>query len=280
MKRILVLAILVILFILSNTPAKVLLAQNTGSTYSKGIEYASEGKIQQAVDWFKDNLKNNKSDFTSISSLAVIKDLNDSKITDECIKYFFTGLNFLQNGKIDEGLKELERAIESNPDYPRPYNVVGMIYASQGDKTNSISYFQKAIEIDPQYSEACFNLAALYQSLSQPEDALKYYGKVISLEPNSIDAIINMAVIYASLGKYSEAIRYYQEAIVLDRNNPEVYYNLALVYFMSDQLKKFRENLLKAQELYQQNKDVQGLEKVSEYMNKIKAIESKFRQAK
>jgi tetratricopeptide (TPR) repeat protein len=280
MKKISVLAIPIALFILLNTAARNSLAQSADYAYGKGIEYAAEGKFQEAADWFKANLKNNKSDSTSISSLAVIKDLNEGKITDAYAKSFFTGLNFTQNGKIDEGLKELQKVIESNPGYPRAYNVVGMLYAAQGDNLKSISYFKKAIEIKPEYSQACFNLAVLYQSLAQAEDALIYYKKAISLEPNSSDAIINMAALYAALGKYPEAIKYYQNAIELDRNNPELYYNLALTYFMSDQLIKFRDNLLKARELYQQKKDVQGLEKVKSYMDKIKVIESKFRQAK
>jgi tetratricopeptide (TPR) repeat protein len=89
-----------------------------------------------------------------------------------------------------------------------------------------------------------------------------------------------MAAIYASIGKYPEAIKHYQHAIELDPDNPDLYYNLALAYFMSEQLLKFKVNLLKAQELYQRNKDAQGLEKVKEYINKIRVIENKFRQTK
>jgi len=279
MKRILVLVISAILFISSNTTVKYSFAQEANSAYRKGIEYAAEGKFQEAADWFKDNLKNNKSDSTSVSSLVVIKDLNNGKITNAYARSFFTGLNLLQNDKMDEGIKELEKAIESNPGYPRPYNVIGMVYAAQGDKTKAISYFKKAIEINPQYSQAYFNLAALYQSSAQPLDALKYYEKAISLEPDSFEAIINIAAIYAALGKYPEAIKYYQQAIKRERNNPEMYYNLALVYFMSDQLAKFRDNLLRAQELYQRQGNAPGLAKVAGYINKIKEIENKFRQA-
>jgi tetratricopeptide (TPR) repeat protein len=280
MKKILVLAIPIALFVSLNTMARDSLAQGDGYAYRKGIEYAAEGKFQEAADWFKANLKDHKSDSTSSSSLAVIKDLNDGKITGTYAKSFFTGLNFMQNGKIDEGLKELERAIASYPGYPKTYNVLGMVYAAQGDKSKSINYFKRAIAINPRYSQAYFNLGVLYQSLAQAEDALIYYKKAVSLEPNLSDAVINMAAIYASVGKYPEAIKYYQNAIELDRNNPELYYNLALTYFMSDQLVKFRNNLLKARELYQQKQDAVGLKKVEEYMNKIKVIESKFRQAK
>jgi tetratricopeptide (TPR) repeat protein len=255
-------------------------AQNTDPVYRNGLEYASEGKFKEAQDWFTEHLKNNKSDATSLSSLAVINDLNAGKITDAYAKSFFNGLNLLQSGKTEEGINGLEKTIALNPNYPRTYNVLGMVYAAQGDKDRSVSYFKKAIEINSQYSQAYFNLAALYQSSAQAEEALKYYQKAVALEPDSIDAIINSAAIYAALEKYPEAIKYYQKADELDPNNPEIYYNLALTYFMSDQLLKFKENLLKAQKIYQQKNDTLGLEKVAEYMNKIKTIESKIRQAK
>jgi len=279
MKRILILTTST-LFILLSAVFCGLFAQETNVIYRQGIEYGAEGKFPEAVDWFKENLKNNKSDFTSVSSLSVLNDLSGGKITDAYARSFFTGLNFLQNGKIDEGLSELKKTTELNPAYPKAYNVIGMVHASLGDKSKAIDYFQKAIEINPQYTQACFNLAALYQSLGQTEDAFKYYEKALFLDPNLPEAVMNTAVIYASLGKYSEAIKYYQRAIELDRTNPEVYYNLALAYFMSDQLVKFRDNLLRAQELYQRKNDAQGLEKVAEYMNKIKDIENKFKQAK
>ncbi|MDD5130749.1 MAG: tetratricopeptide repeat protein [Candidatus Omnitrophica bacterium] len=279
MKHILVL-ITSTLLILLNAVFYGIFAQEADVIYRQGIEYGAEGKFPEAADWFKENLKNNKSDFTSASSLSVLDDLNGGKITDAYARSFFTGLNFLQNGKIDEGLSELKKTIGLNPGYPKVYNVIGMVYASLGDKTKAIEYFQKAIEINPQYTQACFNLAALYQSLGQIEDALKYYEKVLFLDSNFPEAVMNIAVIYASLGKYSEAIKYYQRAIEFDRTNPQVYYNLALAYFMSDQLVKFRDNLLRAQELYQRKNDTQGLEKVAAYMNKIKDIENKFKQTK
>jgi len=278
--RIYQLAISVLLCISVIVFARDSFAQDTNPNYRKGIEYAAEGKFREAQGWFEDNLKSNKSDSTSISSLGVINDLNDGKITDVYARSFFAGLNHLQNGKIEEALKEMESLIESKPGYPRPYNVVGVVYASLGDRVKSKEYFQKAVEIDPEYSVAYFNLALLYQSSAQPEEALKYYEKTLSLDPKCFDAIINKAAIYASRGKYSEAIQFYQNAIKIDQNNPEVYYNLALAYYMSDQLVRFRDNLLKAKELYQRNGDTAGLEKVAEYMNKMEEIENKARRAR
>ncbi|MDD5115892.1 MAG: tetratricopeptide repeat protein [Candidatus Omnitrophica bacterium] len=280
MKRIAALLILTVLAVSLDMLASEASAQDNHPAYREGITYASEGKFREAAAWFRNNLKEYKTDSTSSSSLAVINDLNEKKITEEYAVSFFKGLDLLQNGEIDMGLAELEKTAGSNPSYARPYNVIGVVYASLGNEPEAIGYFRKAIEIDPRYGQACFNLAALYQSSNRLEDALEYYEKAISLEPDLPEASVNMAGIYASLGKYPEAIKYYRMAIELDRDNPDLYYRLSLVYFMSEQLMKFRENLLKAQKLYRNKGDNEGLKKVAEYMDKITDIENKFRKAK
>ena len=248
--------------------------------HRKGVDYASEGKFKDAEDWFRLNLETNKGYFTSLSSLVVIKDLKDGKINAEYAIVFFKGINLLQDGLTKEGIIELEKARKLNPAYVRVYNVLGASYASLGQDQNAVNYFKKALEMDPKYSEASFNLAALYQATGRSDEALKYYKQVLDIDPESIDANINSAALYASMGKYKEAVSYYQNAIKLDRLNPDIYYNLALVYFMSEDLIKFKDNLVKAQKLYQDNHDEKDLQKVAEYMDKIKDLENRFRKAK
>ncbi|MDD4894608.1 MAG: tetratricopeptide repeat protein [Candidatus Omnitrophica bacterium] len=278
------LIVLLLIGILLCTPFCLLAQDASGQIrhykHREGIDYAAKGEFKEAEEWFKKNLESGNKDATSLGSLSVIRDLNSGKITDKYAISFFKALNLLQDGKTEEGIAHLKAAIGINPDYARAYNVLAMAYASLGQNDSAIQNFQKAIEINPQYSEASFNLAALYQSLGNPEEALKFYAKAIKLAPASVDALTNSAAIYASLGKFKEAAQYYQEAVKKDPANPDIYYNLALVYFMSDQLMKFQDNLMKAQELYKQRQDEKGLQKVAEYMEKIKEIEKRIRHGK
>ncbi|MDD5116547.1 MAG: tetratricopeptide repeat protein [Candidatus Omnitrophica bacterium] len=212
--------------------------------------------------------------------MAVIRDLNQGKITKETAVSLFSSLKLLEEGKTEEALAGLVKTIEISPNYARPYNILGVVYTSQGETDKGARYFEKAIEINPGYSDAYYNLAAAQEALSRPDEALRNYKKSIELEPDSLDALTHTAAFCASLGRYDEAIGYYRGALKIAPGEPEIYYNLALVYFMSDQLAKFRDNLLKARELYQRKGDALGLEKVSVYMNKMKEIENKFKQAK
>jgi tetratricopeptide (TPR) repeat protein len=254
--------------------------QSSTSSRREGITYASEARFSEAEAWFIKHLKTHKDDHTSSGALAVIHDLNQGKITKETAVSLFSSLKLLEEGKTEEALAGLVKTIEISPNYARPYNILGVVYTSQGDTDKGARYFEKAIEINPGYSDAYYNLAAAQEALDRPDEALRNYQKSIELAPGSPDALIHTASLCASLGKYNEAIGYYKDALKISPREPEIYYNLALVYFMSEQLAKFRENLLKARELYRQKGDTLGLEKVSVYMNKMKEIESKIRQAK
>ena len=250
------------------------------AVHREGIKYASEGKFDDAKDWFEKNLETNKTDNTSQGALMLLKDLNKGRISREYAIAVFKGLNFLQDGSREQAINVLEQAIKLKPRYAKPYNILAIIYSSTDDIHKAVEYFQKAVEVNPKYSEAYFNLAALYQSLGQPEDAINFYKKAVELEPNFSEAVIHIAALCASLGKYDEAAGYYQDAIKIDRSNPETYYNLALVYFISGKVIKFKDNLLKAQELFRQRNDENGLHKVEEYMHKIEDLEKKIGQTR
>lgn len=246
----------------------------------EGLTYASEARFSQAEAWFLEHLKTHKDDHTSLGALAVIRDLNQGKVSEETAVSLFASLKFLEEGKIDEALAGLLKTIEISPRYARPYNILGVVYTSQGQADKGAYYFEKAIETNPGYSDAYYNLAAAQEALGRPDEALRNYKKAIELAPGSLDALVQTAALCASLGRYNESVGYYKNALKIAPREPDIYYNLALVYFMSDQLTRFRDNLLKARELYQSKGDSLGLEKVSAYMNKMKEIESKFRQAK
>ena len=244
----------------------------------EGIDYASQGRFVDAEEWFRKHLEKYKIDQTSSGALAAIQDLNQGKLTKEAAISLFRSLKFLEEGKVEAGVSQLFKTIEISPRYARTYNLLGVVYTSQGQADKGLYYFENAIGINREYSEAYYNLAALQQSLGRPEEALRNYKKVIKLKPDSLDALTHAGELCASLGRYEEAIRYYRNALRIDSSQPDIYYNLALAYFMSDNLMNFKDNLTKAQELYKQRNDDEGLQKVDQYMRKIESLKNKLKK--
>lgn len=240
----------------------------------KGLEYAAKGKFNEAEVEFKKAVAEDKSDNTSQSALGVIKDFKDNKINEAYTLYLFQGLNHLQNGGTKDAISELQKAIKISPDYPRAYNILGVVFASEGEYEEAMDYFKKALEIDPGYLEACYNIAAAYQVTGKPEEAITYYNKVAEKEPSSFDVQMNLGSIYASMEKYQEALSYYQKAQGINGSSPLVYYSLGLVYFMTEQYDKSEENFRTAKALFQQDGDSEGLGATENYLLKISAIKT------
>lgn len=244
----------------------------------EGFDHACQGRFDEARKWFKKRLQTHKGDNTSAGALAVIQDLGHDKISREAAVSFFKGLCFLEDGKRQEGLKELEETARIAPGYARTYNVLGVVNAAGGQTEKAAECFQKAIAENPAYGEAYFNLAALQHSLGQSDAAMKNYKTALDLTAGSVDVLTSLAALSASQGKYEDAIRYYEDALKKEAVEPDIYYNLALVYFMSDQFAKFESNLARAQELYSKRNDAAGLEKVGQYLSKIEELKKRLKK--
>ena len=89
---------------------------------------------------------------------------------------------------------------------------MGNLFDEKEDKNNAIFMYQKAINADPKYYKTYYNLGNIY------------------LEDE----------------KYTFAIENYKKAIKLNKENPYVYYNLACAYIKTAELKKAKNNLIKA----------------------------------
>jgi tetratricopeptide (TPR) repeat protein len=247
--------------------------------YRKGVEYAAEGKLSEAEKALVAAVKEDTNDETSQGVLNVIRDLKAGKISKNCAFSIFKGLQLLQTDSTEAAIEELKRAAELNPGYPRPYNILGVIFASQGDTQNAIDYLQKAIDTDQQYKEAYFNLASVYQSLGKNEEAITTYKKYLALAPEAINACMNIGLLYAAQGEYKESLAYYEKVLATEASNADAYFNLGLSYFMSDEYTPSKANLLKAKHFYQQQGNISGIEAVNKYLDRFNAVEEKASRA-
>ena len=69
---------------------------------------------------------------------------------------------FLQAGKNDEALENLNAAIENDPKNKVLYFARGTVYENLKQNDNAILAYKKALEIDANYFDAAFNLGAYY----------------------------------------------------------------------------------------------------------------------
>lgn len=166
------------------------------------------------------------------------KDLEASRIR------YDLGVQAIQDGNIQEALKELQQAVEANPKFAKGYNALGLLYhLSLGRREKAEKAYLKALEIKPDFSEAANNLGALYLDMGRWADAEKLFRQVLDdvLYPTPHLARGNLGWALYKEGRTEEAITELKSAVLTQPKFCQGYRNLGLVYRETDRPKEATE---------------------------------------
>lgn len=115
------------------------------------------------------------------------------------------GVAYQDQGRIEEALRDFNKALEIKPAYDRALYNRGTIYLNRNEYDRALQDFNKALEISPDYDKALNNRALIYLRRNQYEQALPDLNKAISIDPTYVDPYLNAALCYYSLGKYDKS---------------------------------------------------------------------------
>ncbi len=105
--------------------------------------------------------------------------------------------------------------------------IKGLSLASEGRVQNGISELRKAIQLDPNNRPAYLDLARLLAQQRNFSEAEAVLRERIELQPQLVDMRIALGDVLAAEGKESEAVEEYRRGIEVDRNNGLLYVRLA-----------------------------------------------------
>ncbi|NVO10428.1 MAG: CHAT domain-containing protein [Bacteroidales bacterium] len=196
----------------------------------------------------------------SLSLSGVAQQFTDTSYVN--ILYDSSKVNYTA-GDYPNAIRDLNRILllkskmpeDSNPEYFKVYNRLGLIYKKQGDLSMAIDFYKKAIE---NTSESYYislindNLANIYSLRGDYAKAIYCYENTISeLEKSNekqkyryiTENYHNLGYSYYKLGDYDRARSNYLKSIQLAEKNQlggvgETYYNCGQTYQKLDSLSK------------------------------------------
>lgn len=172
--------IIMILFL----PIWVSYAQSsTMESYNKGVEYAIQGKFEEAKKKFGKALKIDVENTTAIARLKTIKNVIEHKAEKEAAIHLFKGVAFVDRVKHDQAVKEFTRAIEISPRFVEAYLCRGLSYDVREQYDQAIKDYTKSIEIDPRDVTTYLNRGLVYDEKGQYDQAAKDYTKAVEMNP-------------------------------------------------------------------------------------------------
>jgi tetratricopeptide (TPR) repeat protein len=158
--------------------------------------YFRSGNIPKSLSVLKAGLTGNKSDALLHNCIAAI-----------CIS---------QN-KLDEGLKNIQRAKAVDPTFPGSYQNLATFYIATGKYEESIEEYRSLLRYAPRNLNAMFSLAALYEIKGNDAEALVCYQK--AMDTRQPAAYLATARYFQKKRETEKALKVLEEALKYDSRN-------------------------------------------------------------
>jgi Flp pilus assembly protein TadD len=93
------------------------------------------------------------------------------------------GIVYYSQGKYDEAVNELTKAVAINPKNATAHNYLGITASQKGWQEAAQTELEAATALDPNYADAFFNLAVVFATQQPPnkENARKHYKRATEL---------------------------------------------------------------------------------------------------
>ncbi|MBE6069420.1 MAG: hypothetical protein E7211_17295 [Clostridium lundense] len=131
------------------------------------------------------------------------------KIYQKAYKAFF-------DNKYTESINLANEVIKKDNKHYKSYNIKGIALAYSGSFEEGMKNINKALEISPNYGYALFNKALTYELYDKYDEALKWYDKNLEVE-NYIWSYYGKASIYGRKGDVKNTVKYLKIAIEMDK---------------------------------------------------------------
>ena len=142
--------------------------------------------------------------------------------------FFALGLVRMYKESDEEGaVQALRSAIEMDPSWSWPYDLLGVVLFSMGDHGGGVESLEYAMALDPKWSRPHSDLAILYRLESDWERALEHAHIAIDIAPDDPIPYYNYGVILYRMGQHDEAQAQFEYVLKLNPTLPAPYYNIA-----------------------------------------------------
>lgn len=139
-------------------------------------------------------------------------------------KYFLDkGIQETNEGKFDEALHSLSRAVGLKPDSALAYFSLAIVYHNMNELAAAYDNYSRAIEHNSGMVDAYYNRAQSILQGENPSDvklhmALKDLQKAVELDNKFIDALYYSAVVQKKLKDYKGALENLDKVLAIEPN--------------------------------------------------------------
>lgn len=123
-------------------------------------------------------------------------------------------MDFAQ-GRLQDAVKENERALKLRPDIAGLHNNQGSFLLTLGRFKDAAASFERALRIDPRDAQARNNLGGALSKMGRLDEALASIDAAIALVPTYAKAYSDRTMVLTRLGRFADAVASGDKAVAL-----------------------------------------------------------------
>jgi arylsulfatase A-like enzyme/Tfp pilus assembly protein PilF len=141
-------------------------------------------------------------------------------------------------GRIDEAITKVRRALDSDPEIIEAYNMLGNLHVKAKRSEDAAAAYRKALSIDPEDQAAIFGLALIYKENAHFDEALAGFERARALDPRNTRAMWQLADVLMHQGKFDRAETLLKEGLASKADRPSFLLKLGECYI---EMKRYSE---------------------------------------
>lgn len=136
------------------------------------------------------------------------------------------GVAYIQAGRIDEAVAQMEASLRTKPDLAMAHYNLGVIALNRQQLDLAIERFATAIALEPDYAEAHNNLGIVLEARGRSRDAETHYRAALASRPAHAAARNNLGRVLLARGAVADALTEFRLALRARPDAADVLYNL------------------------------------------------------
>jgi len=174
------------------------------------IEDVKERIVSAWEDFIKDTEQTDDTTLVIVEIDCAYKDL---------IEYRDKGFKLLFEKKYSEAIKNLNRALEINPDDEKSQLFIGECYLKEGEYSKSVEFLKQYLVNNEVDANVYCHLAEAYYELDEYESAYKTAHKSTQLRNDFVDAMKICGLSLIGMGRLDEAKDVWRKILAVDPEN-------------------------------------------------------------
>jgi tetratricopeptide (TPR) repeat protein len=138
------------------------------------------------------------------------------------------GTALRQQGRLEEALKALDKAVQLKPDATGLWMALGNVLVDLNRTDQAILAFQHVLKLDGQHRDAAYNVGSLLCQSGRSEEALTHIDLADRLKPDHAPTLQMRALTLFSLDRFEEALVDIRRAQALDPAQADICNNLGV----------------------------------------------------